>query len=57
MTLKEELAAKKAELAELKERIEADDAEAIEAGEKLQSEIETKEAEIRQAERRPRCLT
>lgn len=56
MTLKEELAAKKAELAELKERIEADDAEAIEAGEKLQGEIETKEAEIRQAEKKAALL-
>ncbi len=56
MTLKEELAAKKAELAELKERIEADDAEAIEAGEKLQAEIETKTAELEQAEKKASLL-
>ena len=56
MTLKEELAAKKAELAELKERIEADDAEAIETGEKLQSEIVTKEAELEQAEKKAALL-
>lgn len=56
MTLKEELAAKKADLAELKERIEADDAEAIEAGEKLQAEIETKTAELEQAEKKASLL-
>ena len=56
MTLKEELAAKKADLAELKERIEADDAEAIEAGEKLQAEIETKTAELEQAEKKAALL-
>ena len=57
MTLKEELAAKKAELAELKERIEANEAEAIEAGVKLQEEIETKTAEIEQAEKKAALLS
>ena len=56
MTLKEELAAKKAELAALKERIEADDAEAIEAGQKLQAEIETKNNEIELAEKKAALL-
>lgn len=56
MTLKEELQLKKNELAELKERIEANDAEAIEAGEKLQSEIEEKTAEIKQAEKKANLL-
>ena len=55
MTLREELQAKKADLAALKERIEANDAEAIAEGEKLQAEIETKSAEVEQAERRPLC--
>lgn len=56
MTLKEELQLKKNELAELKERIEANDAEAIEAGEKLQAEIETKSAELEQAEKKTALL-
>ena len=56
MTKREELEAKKAELAALKERIEQDDAEAIAKGEKLQAEIETKTAEIEQAEKKAALL-
>ena len=56
MTLKEELAATKSALAALAERIEADDAEAIAEGEKLQAEIETKTAEIEQAEKKTALL-
>lgn len=56
MTKREELEAKKAELAALKERIEADDAEAITEGEQLQAEIEAKTAEIEQAEKKAALL-
>lgn len=56
MTLREELQSKKNELAQLKERIEANDAEAIAAGEKLQAEIETKSAELEQAEKKTALL-
>ena len=56
MTLKEELTAKKNALLALKERIEANDAEAIAEGEKLQAEIETKTAEIEQAEKKAALL-
>lgn len=56
MTLREELQSKKNELAQLKERIEANDAEAIAAGEKLQAEIETKSAELKQAEKKTDLL-
>lgn len=56
MTLKEELTAKKEALAALKERIEANDAEAITEGEKLQAEIETKTAELEQAEKKAALL-
>lgn len=56
MTKREELEAKKAELAALEDRIKADDAEAIAEGEKLQSEIETKSAEIEQAEKKAALL-
>lgn len=56
MTKREELEAKQAELAALKERIEADDAEAIAEGEALQTEIETKSAEIEQAEKKAALL-
>lgn len=56
MTLKEELKAKKEALAELKERIEANDAEAIAEGEKLQAEIEAKSAEIETAEKKAALL-
>ena len=56
MTLKEQLAESKAALEALKERIEADDAEAIAEGEKLQAEIEAKNAEIEQAEKKAALL-
>lgn len=56
MTLKEELKAKKDALAALRERIEANEAEAIAEGEKLQAEIETKEAEIANAEKKTALL-
>lgn len=57
MSKKEELTKLKADLAALKERIEADDAEAITEGEKLQAEIETKTAEIEQEEKKASLLT
>lgn len=57
MTLKEQLAESKAALEALKERIENNDAEAIAEGEKLQAEIETKTAEIEQAEKKASLLT
>lgn len=56
MTLKEELKAKKKALAALKDRIEANEADAIEEGVKLQGEIETKEAEIANAEKKASLL-
>lgn len=56
MTLKEELAAKKEELASLKTAIEENNAEAIARGEELQAEIETKSAEIEQAEKKAALL-
>lgn len=56
MSKKEELMKLKNDLAALKERIEADDAEAIAEGEKLQGEIETKEAEIKQDEKKAALL-
>lgn len=56
MNLKETIAAKKAELADLKERIEANDAEAIEQGTALKAEIESKEAELKQAEEKTALL-
>lgn len=56
MPLKDEIQSKKNELAQLKERIEANDAEAIAAGEKLQAEIETKTAELEQAEKKTGLL-
>lgn len=56
MTLKEELTAKKEALAALKERIEANDTEAIAEGEVLASEIETKTAELEQAEKKAALL-
>lgn len=56
MSLKKELETKQAELAALKERIEANDAEAIADGEKLKAEIETKTAEIEQAEKKASLL-
>lgn len=57
MTLREELTAKKEALAALKDRIEANEAAAIEEGVKLQGEIETKEAEIVQAEKKTALLS
>ena len=56
MTLKEELASAKEALAALKERIENNDAEAIAEGEKLQADIETKTAEVEQAEKKANLL-
>ena len=56
MTLKEQLAEAKSALAALKERIEANDTEAIAEGEKLQADIETKTAEIEQAEKKAALL-
>ena len=56
MTLKEQLTELKATLAGLKDRIEADDAEAIAEGERLQGEIEAKSAEIEKAEKKAALL-
>ena len=56
MNLKETLAALKDEMAELKDRIEADDAEAIERGVELKAEIEAKEAEVEAAEKKAALL-
>ena len=56
MTLKEELQSKKDALVALKERIEANDAEAIAEGEKLRGEIEAKNAELEQAEKKAALL-
>ena len=56
MTLKEELVSMKSELAELKERIEADDAEAIERGTQLKADIEAKEKEVEVAEQKAALL-
>jgi HK97 family phage major capsid protein len=56
MTLREEIESKKNALVALKDRIEANDAEAIAAGEKLKGEIETKQAELEQAEKKSALL-
>ena len=56
MNPKEELKKLKAALLALKERIEANDAEAIADGEKLQGQIKEKEAEIAQAEKKAALL-
>ena len=56
MTLREELKAKKDALFALKERIEADDADAIAEGEQLKADIETKTADLRQAEKKASLL-
>ena len=56
MSLKTELAEKKEALAALKERIEADDPEAIAEGLELKAAIETKEAEIKAAEEKASLL-
>ena len=57
MTMKEELAKLKEKLAGLKDRIEADDQDAITEGEKLRGEIEAKAAAIEAAERKAGLLT
>ena len=56
MSLKEELNEKKAALAALKERIDADDAEAIAQGEQLLTEISEKEKEIETAEKKAELI-
>lgn len=56
MNLKETLVSLKNELAELKTRIEADDAEAIARGVELKAEIEAKEKEIEAAEKKAALL-
>lgn len=56
MTPRENLQAKKDALYELKERIEANDTEAITEGEKLREEIETMTTEIEQAEKKAALL-
>ena len=56
MTLREELQSKKDALFALKERIEADDAEAITEGEQLKADIEAKTAELQQAEKKAALL-
>lgn len=56
MTLREELKKLKADLAALTDKIEADDKDAIAEGEKLQKQIEEKEAEIAQAEKKVALL-
>lgn len=56
MTMKEELLQLKSNLAALKDRIEADDQEAIAEGEKLRGEIEAKTAEIEAAEKKTNLL-
>ena len=56
MTLKEEITAKKNALAELTDRIEANDAEALEMAKSLRVEIDTKTAELKQAEEKADLL-
>ena len=56
MTLREELQSKKDALFALKERIEANDAEAITEGEQLKADIEAKTAELQQAEKKAALL-
>ena len=56
MTMKEELLQLKSNLAALKDRIEADDQEAIAEGEKLRGEIETKSAAIEAAQKKADLL-
>ena len=56
MTIREELQSKKDALFALKERIEADDAEAITEGEQLKADIEAKTAEIQQADKKAALL-
>jgi HK97 family phage major capsid protein len=57
MTATEVLADLEAKLAELKERIDADDAEAIEEGEKLVEQIEEQKAAIETAKKKAALLT
>ena len=56
MTLREELQSKKDALYALKERIKANDAEAITEGEQLKADIEAKTAELKQAEKKASLL-
>lgn len=56
MSMRTELAEMKDRLAGLKERIEADDAEAINEGMQLKADIEMKTAEIEQAEQKASLL-
>lgn len=56
MSLKSELAEMKDRLSALKERIEADDQEAINEGVQLKADIETKTAEIEEAEKKAAVL-
>jgi len=56
MTMKEELLQLKSNLAALKDRIEADDQEAIAEGEKLRGEIEAKSAAIEAAQKKADLL-
>ena len=56
MTIKQQLEAKKAELAELKAAIEADDAEAIAKGEELVEEIAELEEKLAEASRKAALL-
>lgn len=56
MSLKSELNDLQAKLAGLKDRIEADDQDAISEGEKLKADIETKTAEIEAAEKKAGLL-
>ena len=56
MSLKTELADLKSQLSDLKERIEADDQEAIDQGIDLKSKIEAKQAEIAAAEKKAALL-
>ena len=56
MTLREELQSKKDALFALKERIEANDTEAIASGEQLKADIEAKTAELQQAEKKAALL-
>ena len=56
MTMKEELIQLKSKLADLKDRIEADDQEAISEGVKLSEEIKAKEAAVKTAEEKAALL-
>ena len=56
MSLKSELVELKDRLSALKERIEADDQEAINEGVQLKADIESKTAEIEEAEKKAAVL-